>query len=180
MRKNTLTAKQVQYMKPDSARRLEVPAGPPAGLYLVVHPTGKKAWAFRYRWNGATRKLTFDESYPDMTLAAARAEAESAREDLGNGIDPAVEYAEPKGSPDSVKAVVKEFIIRKVGGNEDAQGSGAHSYHRDSAFLEASPLYRRGQQSGCTSASRRHHRPGFPGHGQQDPVRGQAAVFLVS
>ena len=114
LRKNTLTAKQVQYMKPDSARRLEVPAGPPAGLYLVVHPTGKKAWAFRYRWNGATRKLTFDESYPDMTLAAARAEAESAREDLGNGIDPAVEYAEPKGSPDSVKAVVKEFIIRKV------------------------------------------------------------------
>ena len=109
-----LTAKQVQYMKPDPARRLEVPAGPPLGLYLVVHPTGKKAWAFRYRWNGATRKLTFDESYPDMGLAAARAEAESAREDLENGIDPAVEYAEPKGSPDTVKAVIKEFITRKV------------------------------------------------------------------
>ena len=116
MRKNTLTAKQVQYIKPDPARRLEVPAGPPAGLYLVVHPTGKKAWAYRYRWNGATRKLTFDQSYPDMLLAAARAESESVRDDLRNGVDPAVEHAAEKLEPESVQAVIKEFMARKVAG----------------------------------------------------------------
>ena len=114
MRKQGLTAKQVQFMKPDPARRLEVPAGPPAGLYLVVHPTGKKAWAYRYRWNGATRKLTFERSYPDMGLAAARAEAEIARAHLDRGIDPAGPLAASERDPETVHAVIREFIARKV------------------------------------------------------------------
>ena len=42
MKTQGLTARQVQYMKADPNRRQEVPAGPPSGLYLVVHPTGKK------------------------------------------------------------------------------------------------------------------------------------------
>ena len=44
LEKEALTAKQVQYAKPDPARRQEVPAGPPAGLYLILHATGKKGW----------------------------------------------------------------------------------------------------------------------------------------
>ena len=32
MRERGLTAKQVQHMKADPEKRLEVPAGPPAGL----------------------------------------------------------------------------------------------------------------------------------------------------
>ena len=81
LRKQGLTAKQVQYINPDPARRLEVPAGPPAGLYLVVQTTGKKTWAYRYRGNGVTRKLTFKKRYPDMSLAAARAEGASSASD---------------------------------------------------------------------------------------------------
>ena len=114
MRKQGLTAKQVQYINPDPARRLEVPAGPPAGLYLVVQTTGKKTWAYRYRWNGVTRKLTFKRRYPDMSLAAARAEAEIARAKLGGGIDPADPLAAPERDPETVPAVIIEFISRKV------------------------------------------------------------------
>src|SRR5215468_10322910 len=74
MRKKGLTAKQVQHLEPLETR-YEVPAGPPTGLYLVIQPSGTKSWALRYRWHGQTRKLTFPETYPDMGLAQARAEA---------------------------------------------------------------------------------------------------------
>src|SRR5262249_40904714 len=106
----------VQHMKPDANRRLEVPAGPPSGLYLVLHPTGSKSWAFRYRWRGRTRKLTFPKPYPDMTLAAARAEAEAKVKELEKDTDPAVIQAEEieKETPESTKAVAEEWLTRYV------------------------------------------------------------------
>ena len=60
MGKEGLTAKQVQHMKPNPDRPIEVPAGPPEGLYLVLHRSGRKGWCFRYRWRG-TRNLTFKD-----------------------------------------------------------------------------------------------------------------------
>src|SRR5262245_46315354 len=87
MPNESLTSKQVEHAKPRETR-YEIPAGPPKGLYLVIHPTGAKTWAFRYRFNGNTRKLTY-KAYPEMSLAAARAEAESAVDDLAKNIDPA-------------------------------------------------------------------------------------------
>ena len=75
MRKEALTAKQVEHIKPGN-KRVEVPAGPPTGLYLVLQATGAKSWALRYRWHGLTRKLTLG-SYPEVKLATARAEAQS-------------------------------------------------------------------------------------------------------
>ena len=87
MRKDALTDRQVRYIRP-RAKRVEVPAGPPKGFYLVVHPGGRKAWALRYRWQGHTRKLTLAGVYPHLTLAAARAEAEAALANLKRGIDP--------------------------------------------------------------------------------------------
>ena len=50
------TSKQVEHAKPEDKRR-EIPAGPPSGLYLVLHPSGKKTWAFRYRFRGKTEKV---------------------------------------------------------------------------------------------------------------------------
>src|SRR4051812_38264568 len=88
MKAEVLTAKQVEFTKPDPDKRIELPAGPPKGLYLVVHPTGRKSWAFRYRFNKKTHKLTYGE-YPAVGLAAARAEAESAAADLRDGKNPA-------------------------------------------------------------------------------------------
>ena len=116
MKKKGLTARQVQHMKADPDRRLEVPAG--KGLYLVVHPTGRKTWAFRYRWDGGHKKLTLEDAYPDMRLAAARAEVEAAHEDLKDGIDPAAEKEELKTHPETPKEVVAEFVHRQLGGTK--------------------------------------------------------------
>src|SRR5215510_13269357 len=85
-----LTDLQVKHMKPDPERRLEVKAGPPAGLYLVIQSSGAKSWALRYRWRGRTRKATFPKPYPEMTLQQARAEAEAKLKGLrDDDIDPA-------------------------------------------------------------------------------------------
>ena len=109
-----LTAKQAEHVKP-SQKRAEIPAGPPTGLYLVVHPTGAKTWAFRYRWLGKPAKLTF-KKYPDMSLAQARAEAEAARSKLERGINPAADYAEEQDrlKPNAASEVISEWLQRKV------------------------------------------------------------------
>jgi len=117
MKQESLTAKQVEHMKPGD-KRTEVPAGPPAGLYLVVHPTGRKGWALRYRYHGRPRNLTFPKGYPDMTLAAARAEAESLLGELDKGNDPALLQRHEKEvealQQASVANVVEEWLKREV------------------------------------------------------------------
>jgi hypothetical protein len=85
-----LTARSVDKLKPDPAKRLEVPDGLLPGLYLIIQPSGARSWAVRYRRNGQTRKLTLGP-YPTLTLAIARERARAALkavqagEDSGNG-----------------------------------------------------------------------------------------------
>jgi len=113
MSNESLTAKEVEHMKPREAR-YEVPAGDPPGTYLVVNPSGAKSWAFRYRWLGKTRKLTLG-TYPKMKLAAARGAAEAAVANLDKGIDPAAVKAEEDArEPRSVEAVTEEWLTRYV------------------------------------------------------------------
>src|SRR5262245_49792047 len=115
MKTEGLTAKQVEHMKP-AAERQEVPAGPPAGLYLVLQPGGAKSWALRYRWHGKTRKLTLGPYSKAFGLAAARGDAEAKLKDLRDGRDPAEVHAEEKTQqqPDSVEAVAEEWLNRHV------------------------------------------------------------------
>jgi integrase len=80
-----LTAKAVENLKPAAVRR-EVPDSGCRGLYLVLQPSGRKAWAVRYRFDGKTRKLTLDAG---LTLAEAREAATSAMRDVERGNDPA-------------------------------------------------------------------------------------------
>ena len=122
MEKKGLTAKQIQFMKPDPERRIEVAVGAPSGLYLVLHPTGRKGWALRYRFRGRPRNLTFGTAYPEMSLAAARAEAQSAIADLAQDIDPARTKERDDEAQlqmqESVANVVEEFLKRQVRPNE--------------------------------------------------------------
>jgi integrase len=80
-----LTAKSVENEKP-SAQTREIPDGGCRGLYLIVHPTGRKSWAVRYRFRKRTRKLTLNSG----TLAEARHAATKALAELARGNDPAV------------------------------------------------------------------------------------------
>ncbi len=57
------------------------------GLSLLVKSTGVKRWLFIYRFNGKQNRLGFGV-YPDTTLENARRQAEEARKQIAEGIDP--------------------------------------------------------------------------------------------
>ena len=57
------------------------------GLYLLVTPTGGKLWRFDYRYEGKRLTLAIG-SYPEITLAEARAKREEHRRQVANGINP--------------------------------------------------------------------------------------------
>lgn len=57
------------------------------GLHLFVAPTGRKSFRWRFRFAGQEQLLTIGQ-WPEISLDAARARAEAAREQLGRGVDP--------------------------------------------------------------------------------------------
>ncbi len=118
------TAKWVEAVQPSpDGKRLEVPDGGLPGLYLVIQPTGAKAWALRYRFGGKPKKMTIG-AFPVFGLADARDEARKALQDLERGIDPAetkqaaqraAEAAARQAEDDErdkVKNIVGQFIAR--------------------------------------------------------------------
>ncbi|GGC22082.1 tyrosine-type recombinase/integrase [Pseudoduganella buxea] len=59
------------------------------GLYVEVMPGGSKFWRMKVRQaNGKETRLTFG-CYPEVTLAAARAERSKAKQQQSAGVDPA-------------------------------------------------------------------------------------------
>ena len=110
-----LTAKSVENARAHAERR-EIPDNGCRGLYLIVQPTGRKAWAVRYRFGGKTRKLTLDRA---TTLAAARQAATAALHEVELGRDPALLKFEARASAaetsaararDTVEALSAQFI----------------------------------------------------------------------
>ena len=57
------------------------------GLYVEVSPAGGKWWRLKYRHGGKEKRLSLG-TYPDVSLKAARARRESARQQLAEGEDP--------------------------------------------------------------------------------------------
>ena len=81
-----LTQIAIDNFKPGPARR-EVPDGKVTGLYFVIQPTGRMAWALRYRLTGKPCKLTIG-AYPAIGLAKARVEAARVRVTIADGAGP--------------------------------------------------------------------------------------------
>jgi integrase len=104
-----LTVKSVESASAGRDRQ-EIPDGYMRGLYLVVHPTGAKSWAVRYRHDGRPRKYTIG-NYPVYDLRAAREAAGKALREVAEGRDPA---SAKKLTADSVDAVVAQFIERHL------------------------------------------------------------------
>jgi integrase len=112
MSQKTLSARGVAALKPDPARRREVPDGIISGLYLVVQPSGAKSWALRYRHHGRPRKLTLGK-YPGLGLAEARDEARRRLVEVSKGDDPAEDKRAGRlRRDDEIEAVVDLFIER--------------------------------------------------------------------
>src|SRR5262249_21859582 len=112
-----LTAKSVENLKPKNTRQ-EIPDGGCRGLYLIVQPTGRKAWAVRYRFEGKPRKLTLDST---LTLAEAREHATKALREVERGNDPATlkydaaakaEQEKANRSRDTVERWAEQFITQ--------------------------------------------------------------------
>jgi len=72
-----LSVQAVERLNPDPQVRREIPDAGMPSLYLVIHPTGRKAWCVRYRFGGRTRKMTLGP-YPALDLATARIRARDA------------------------------------------------------------------------------------------------------
>jgi integrase len=58
-----------------------------SGLYLEIHPTGKKVWKLRYWISGKEGKIKLGE-YPLMSLKEARLKRDEARKDIAVGVKP--------------------------------------------------------------------------------------------
>lgn len=112
-----LNQKIIENLKPDLAKRVEMPDGALAGLYLILQPSRTKNLAVRYRADGKTRKLTLSP-YPRMGLAEARKAAGEALRIVSEGGDPAgdrITVAKLKGLeriPDShrFEQVLERFL----------------------------------------------------------------------
>lgn len=86
------------------------------GLFLLVKAAGKY-WRMAYRFAGKERTLAIG-TYPQITLKAARARREEAREQLVNGIDPCLQKQRDKrarvaASESSFRVVACEWIEKQ-------------------------------------------------------------------
>ena len=82
-----LTKQKIETAKPRDARYRLTDGG---GLVLVVNPSGKKVWRFRYQREGKDANVTLG-SFPLVTLLDARAKALELKRAQGQGSDPAIE-----------------------------------------------------------------------------------------
>ncbi|MDJ0639734.1 MAG: Arm DNA-binding domain-containing protein [Paracoccaceae bacterium] len=95
------TAKTIENLTADPAKRQEIPDPALSGLYLVVQPSGVKSWAVRYRHAGKPRKMTLGK-WPILSLADARVAASNALEAVEHGRDPGREKLAAKKARDTV------------------------------------------------------------------------------
>jgi integrase len=139
-----LSQKLIENIKPDPAKRQEIPDGALVGLYLVVQPSGAKSWAVRYRANGVTRKLTLSP-YPRMGLAEARKAAGEALRIVSEGGDPAgdrVTVAKLKGLERPPAALQFEHVLDRFLAAQERKGRRSTREMRRILEFDALPRWR--------------------------------------
>ncbi len=96
------------------------------GLFLFVAPSGLKSWRLKYRHAGKEKLLTFGR-YPEMSIADARAQRESARVKIRDGIDPAAVI-----SSESFEPIARQWIeIQRPRWSDSHAGDVLSSLERD-------------------------------------------------
>ncbi|HCR1139957.1 TPA: integrase arm-type DNA-binding domain-containing protein [Klebsiella aerogenes] len=65
------------------------------GLYLLVNPTGSRAWYLKYRFNKKESRIALG-AYPQVSLADARQQRDTIRKMLAQNINPAQQRAAEK------------------------------------------------------------------------------------
>jgi integrase len=120
-----LTDVAIRKLKADPDKRVERHVGD--GLYLVIQPSGAKSWAYRYRVDGKSRKLTLGTFNPDaedqtedatgdlpaLSLAEAKDRASTAAVKVQRGTDPATEKKRKEAKANkTVSHILDQFIER--------------------------------------------------------------------
>ncbi|MDY0270176.1 tyrosine-type recombinase/integrase [Trichloromonas sp.] len=101
-----LSDMQVKRLKP---REKDYKVSDGGGLFLLVKSTGGKLWRLAYRFNGKQKTLALG-TYPERSLADARADRDDARRLLANGADP----SEVKQSVKEAEAARQELTFEKL------------------------------------------------------------------
>lgn len=117
-----LTKARVESLRPGTKQR-DLSDPERRGLVLRIEPSGSKLWLFRYKFGGKPHRLALG-SYPGMSLALARAEAQAHRELLDRGVDPRtarrarrpapLSAAAVLGNKHSIEFLAHEFVERHV------------------------------------------------------------------
>ena len=82
------------------------------GLCLLVQPTGKKWWRFRYKWEGREQMLSMG-IYPDVSLSQARERRGDARRLLARRIDPGAERRSVRTAQlHTFEGVARDYLMR--------------------------------------------------------------------
>lgn len=87
------------------------------GLMLWIEPNGARRWRFAYRFGGKQKSLAFG-TYPQTTLAEARAARDAARKLLAAGVDPsqskrARKAAQAVAAANTFAIVAEELLDKK-------------------------------------------------------------------
>jgi integrase len=117
VRRGGLTVKAVENLQARD-ERYEVPDPACPGLYLAVHPSGAKSWAYRFRIAGRSRKLTIGPAFNDKGVAVigisdARDVADEARVKVARNLDP-IEVKRVKHRRAAEEAAAADKTLRAV------------------------------------------------------------------
>lgn len=117
-----LTKSRVESLRPGVTQQ-DVSDPERRGLVLRIEPAGTKLWLFRYKFEGKPHRLSLG-SYPGMSLALARDEAQAHRELLDRGVDPRTARRARRPTPlseaaaptnkHSIEFLAHEFLERHV------------------------------------------------------------------
>jgi Arm DNA-binding domain len=114
------------------------------GLHLLVMPNGSKLWRLRYRFGGKQNAMSLG-SYPEISLASARAKRDDARRLIAEGVNPSEHKKHEKlvaeiAANDTFGAIAEEYLKKlEEGGAAEA----TLSKNRWLLIELASPLHKR-------------------------------------
>ncbi|MGA7789581.1 MAG: integrase arm-type DNA-binding domain-containing protein [Xanthobacteraceae bacterium] len=110
-------------------------------LHLLVKPNGSRLWRFRYRFGGKPNMLGLG-SFPEISLADARAKRDDARKLLANGIDPSRQkklnkIAAATSANNTFGSIAEEHLK-----NQEESGTAASTMVKNRWYLQdlAAPL----------------------------------------
>lgn len=103
---------KAQELAPLTINRLKAPGmhavGGVAGLYLQITGTGARSWVLRASVAGKRRDMGLG-GFPDVTIAQARENARTARDQIQKGIDPIEQRRQARSALAASRAAAKTF-----------------------------------------------------------------------